>query len=211
MSEKIELLAEARTDLGKGASRRLRHTGKTPAIVYGVGEPISVTLEHKDLWKAQEAEAFYSTILNLKIDGSDTDVVVKDMQRHPFKPLVMHVDFLRVDAKQEIHTNIPVHFVNEEALNKAGAVITHHVNEIEVSCLPKHLPEFIEVDLADVEVGQTLHLTDVALPKGVTSVEVAKGESHDIAIVSANAPKASASEDTESADDAAGEEEATEE
>ncbi|SET56275.1 50S ribosomal protein L25/general stress protein Ctc [Thalassotalea agarivorans] len=212
MSDILNLDAEVRTDLGKGASRRLRHANKVPAILYGAGqEPVSLTLAHNKVFRAQEEEAFYSQVLTLNVDGKAVEVIVKDMQRHPFKPLVMHVDFLRVDAKQEIHTNIPVHFVNEEALNKAGAVITHHVNEIEVSCLPKHLPEFIEVDLADVEVGQTLHLTDVALPKGVTSVELAKGESHDIAIVSANAPKASASEDTESADDAAGEEEATEE
>lgn len=204
MTDLFTLNAEVRTDLGKGASRRLRHADKVPAIVYGADqEPVSVTLEHSKVWRSQQEEGFYSHVLTLNIDGKATEVLLKDMQRHPFKNLVMHLDFLRVDANKAVHTNVPVHFLNEEAVAKKGASVAHHVNEIEVSCLPADLPEFIEVDLADVEVGQTVHLSDVKLPKGVESVELAKGESHDQAVATANAAKGGASEESE--------EEATEE
>ena len=118
------------------------------------------------------------------------------MQRHPFKQVVMHLDFLRVDATHPVHVNAPVHFINEEAAEKKGGKMAHHVNEIAVTCLPADIPEFIEVDVANLEVGQTLHLSDVALPKGVTSDELAKGESHDQAVASLNAPKG-ASDDSE--------------
>ena len=130
------------------------------------------------------------------------------MQRHPYKNIVMHMDFLRIDAKHALHANVPVHFINEENVAKSGANIAHHVTEIAISCLPKDLPEFIEVDLADLEVGQTIHLSDVTLPAGVTSDELAKGESHDQAVVTANAPKGSSSDDDseEATEEAAAEE-----
>ncbi|WDD97725.1 50S ribosomal protein L25/general stress protein Ctc [Thalassomonas actiniarum] len=204
MTDLFTLDAEVRTDLGKGASRRLRHANKVPAIIYGLGEePVSITLAHNKVWRAQQEEAFYSHVLNLNVDGKSVEVLIKDMQRHPHKELVMHMDFLRVDAKKAVHTNVPVHFINEENVSKAGATIAHHVTEIAISCLPANLPEFIEVDLADLEVGQTLHLSDVKFPEGVTSDELAKGESHDQAVVTANAPKGKA-------DDAEGEAEAEE-
>ncbi|QOL24512.1 50S ribosomal protein L25/general stress protein Ctc [Thalassotalea sp. LPB0316] len=205
MTDILTLDAEVRTDLGKGASRRLRHANKVPAILYGEGkDPISLTLEHRHVFRAQEEEAFYSQVLTLNVGGEKVECLLKDMQRHPYKPLVMHLDFMRVDATHAVHTNVPVHFINEEAVVKKGAVIAHHINEIAVTCLPGDLPEFIEVDCADLEVGQTLHLSDVKLPKGVTSDELAKGEDHDQAVVTANAPKGGS-------DDEAAEEEATEE
>jgi large subunit ribosomal protein L25 len=205
MTDIFTLDAEIRTDLGKGASRRLRHANKVPAIVYGLDkEPVSITLAHNKVWRAQQEEAFYSHVLTLNIGGEATEVLIKDMQRHPFKNLVMHMDFQRVDAKKAVHTNVPVHFINEEAAEKKGATLAHHLAEIEVTCLPADLPEFIEVDVADLEVGQTLHLSDVKLPKGVESVELSKGADHDQAVITANAPKGAASDES-------AEEEATEE
>ncbi|WP_370738908.1 50S ribosomal protein L25/general stress protein Ctc [Thalassotalea litorea] len=198
--------AEVRTDMGKGASRRLRHANKVPAIVYGAGkEPVSITLAHNKVFRAQEEEAFYSHVLTLNVGKEAVEVVIKDMQRHPFKPQIMHMDFLRVDAKKELHTNVPLHFINEDVVAKTGAVIAHSANEIEVACLPANLPEFIEVDVKDLEVGQTIHLSDIALPKGVTSVELAKGEDHDQAVVTASAPKVS-SDDDDAAEEASSEE-----
>jgi len=198
MTDLFTLDAELRTDLGKGASRRLRHANKVPAILYGEGkEPVSLTLEHKNVFRAQQEEAFYSHVLTLNIAGEPVECLIKDMQRHPFKQVVMHMDFLRIDANHALHANVPVHFINEENVTKSGAVIAHHVTEIAVTCLPRDLPEFIEVDLTDLELGQTIHLSDVKLPKDVTSDELAKGESHDQAVVSANAPKTKGDDDSE--------------
>jgi len=203
MTDLFTLEAEVRTDLGKGASRRLRHANKVPAILYGEGqEPVSLTLEHKNVFRAQQEEAFYSHVLTLNVAGKPVECLIKDMQRHPFKNIVMHMDFIRIDAKHALHTNVPVHFINEENVSKAGATIAHHVTEIAVTCLPKDLPEFIEVDLTDLEIGQTLHLSDVKLPKGVTSDELEKGESHDQAVVTANAPKGNSDDSEEATEEA---------
>ena len=205
MSQAITLDAQIRTDLGKGASRRLRHANQTPAIIYG-GEaaPVSITLQHNKLFKAQEQESFYSQVLTIVVDGNEEKVIVKAMQRHAHKPVVNHVDFLRVDATQELHTSVPVHFLNEDkcAAVKAGGNVAHHANEIEVACLPADLPEFIEVDVADLELGQTVHLSDIALPKGVESVELRKGESHDQAVVSIAAPKGASADEEEATEEA---------
>jgi len=196
MTDLFTLEAEVRTDLGKGASRRLRHANKVPAILYGEGqEPVSVTLEHKNVYRAQQEEAFYSHVLTLNVDGKPVECLLKDMQRHPYKQLVMHLDFLRIDATHAVHVNAPIHFINEEAAEKKGGKIAHNMNEIAVSCLPADIPEFIEVDVAGLEVGQTLHLSDVTLPKGVSSDELAKGEDHDQAVASLNAPKVAKDED----------------
>ena len=203
MTDLFTLDAEVRTDLGKGASRRLRHANKVPAILYGEGkDPISLTLEHKDVYRAQQEEAFYSHVLTLKIDGKPVECLIKDMQRHPFKQIVMHLDFLRIDATHPVHVNAPVHFINEDAAEKKGGTIAHHVNEIAISCLPANIPEFISIDVAGLEVGQTLHLSDITLPKGVTSDELAKGESHDQAVVTLNAPKIAASDDDDAEEEA---------
>ena len=208
MSEAIfNLDASVRSDLGKGASRRLRREDKLPGIIYGGEEaPVSITLAHNKVFQASEFEAFYSHVLTLNVDGKATEVLVKDMQRHPYKPKIMHIDFQRVVAGQDVHTNVPIHFVNEEksAAVKAGGIAEHHVTEIEVTCLPKNLPEFIEVDMAGVEMGQTLHLSDLTLPAGVSSVELAKNdEAHNLAVVTVKPAKGAAAEDSE--------EEATEE
>jgi large subunit ribosomal protein L25 len=198
MTNLFTLEAEVRTDLGKGASRRLRHANKVPAILYGEGkDPISLTLEHKNVFRAQQEEAFYTQVLTLNIDGKPVECLIKDMQRHPFKQVVMHLDFLRIDATHAVHVNAPIHFINEDVAEKKGGAIAHLVNEIAVSCLPANIPEFIEVDVAGLEVGQTLHLSDVTLPEGVTSDELAKGESHDQAVASLNAPKGSSDDDAE--------------
>ncbi|GAA0356084.1 50S ribosomal protein L25/general stress protein Ctc [Bowmanella denitrificans] len=205
MSEAIfNLDAEVRTDLGKGASRRLRREDKVPAILYGAGEePVSLTLEHNKVLQAQEFEAFYSHVLTLNIAGKKVEALVKDMQRHPYKPKVTHIDFLRVDAKQALTTNVPLHFINEDkapSIKTHGGHAEHHVADVAISCLPANLPEFIEVDLIAVELGQTLHLSDLKLPKGVTLVELAKGADHDQAVVTVKAAKgASAAEGEEEA------------
>ncbi|MEE3056246.1 MAG: 50S ribosomal protein L25/general stress protein Ctc [Pseudomonadota bacterium] len=206
MSEaNFKLDASVRTDLGKGASRRLRREDKLPGIIYGGEEaPVSITLDHNKVNNSADFEAFYSHVLEINLDGKVVEVLVKDMQRHPFKPKITHIDFQRVIAGQDVHTNVPLHFVNEEksAAVKAGGIAEHHVTEIEVTCLPKNLPEFIEVDMAGVEMGQTLHLSDLTLPAGVASVELAKNdEAHDLAVVTVKpAPKAAdAEEDGEEA------------
>lgn len=206
MSDAIfNLDASIRTDLGKGASRRLRREDKLPGIIYGGEEaPVSITLDHNKVNNSADFEAFYSHVLEINLDGKVVEVLVKDMQRHPFKPKITHIDFQRVIAGQDVHTNVPLHFVNEEksAAVKAGGIAEHHVTEIEVTCLPKNLPEFIEVDMAGVEMGQTLHLSDLTLPAGVSSVELAKNdEAHDLAVVTVKpAPKAAdAEEDGEEA------------
>lgn len=206
MSEaNFKLDASVRTDLGKGASRRLRREDKLPGIIYGGEEaPVSITLDHNKVNNSADFEAFYSHVLEINLDGKVVEVLVKDMQRHPFKPKITHIDFQRVIAGQDVHTNVPLHFVNEEksAAVKAGGIAEHHVTEIEVTCLPKNLPEFIEVDMAAVEMGQTVHLSDLTLPAGVSSVELAKNdEAHDLAVVTVKpAPKAAdAEEDGEEA------------
>ena len=210
MSEAIfNLDASVRTDLGKGASRRLRREDKLPGIIYGGEEaPVSITLDHNKVNNSADFEAFYSHVLEINLDGKVVEVLVKDMQRHPFKPKITHIDFQRVIAGQDVHTNVPLHFVNEEksAAVKAGGIAEHHVTEIEVTCLPKNLPEFIEVDMAGVEMGQTLHLSDLTLPAGVSSVELAKNdEAHDLAVVTVKpAPKAAEAE--EDGEEAASEE-----
>lgn len=199
-NELYTLNAEVRADLGTGASRRLRHADKVPAILYGAGkDAVALTLDHNKVIKAQEDEGFYSHILTLNIAGESVEAILKDIQRHPFKPKVTHLDFQRVDASHKIHTKVPVHFLNEEAATKGGNTVAHHVTEIEITCLPAALPEFVEVDVAAIEVGATVHLSDVTLPAGVTSVELAKGADHDQAVVTLNAPKGAASEEAEEA------------
>ena len=210
MSEaNFKLDASVRTDLGKGASRRLRREDKLPGIIYGGEEaPVSITLDHNKVNNSADFEAFYSHVLEVNLDGKVVEVLVKDMQRHPFKPKITHIDFQRVIAGQDVHTNVPLHFVNEEksAAVKAGGIAEHHVTEIEVTCLPKNLPEFIEVDMAGVEMGQTLHLSDLTLPAGVSSVELAKNdEAHDLAVVTVK-PAPKAAETDEDGEEAASEE-----
>lgn len=197
----FNIIAEVRNDLGKGASRRLRREGKFPAIVYGGHEePQIVALDHDDMVHHLENEAFYSHILNLEIDGKKQKAVLKDLQRHPAKPVLLHADFMRVSDKEKIKMHVPLHFINEDLAPglKAGGVVTHNMTEVEVQCLPKDLPEYLEVDLAGVEMEGILHLTDIKLPAGVDLVELLHGEGHNPAIAAIH--KTRASKDLESAE-----------
>ena len=194
MSDQFELHAEARSDLGKGASRRLRRlAGLIPAIIYGGAKDAQpLSLIRKDLEKALENEAFYSHVLTVNIGKAKEKAIIKDMQRHPAKNNITHIDFLRVDDKVAIKLNIPIHFLNETAcygVKTQGGMIQHQATDIEVSCLPADIPTFIEVDMLEVETGQIIHLSDISLPKGVTSVALALGEDHDLAVASVMAPK----------------------
>lgn len=182
------LNAQARTDLGKGASRRLRHAANIPAVVYGGNKPAeSVTILAKEIAKLFENEAAYSHVIELNVDGAKQNVNVKAMQRHPSKQFIMHADFIRVVAGQKLTATVPVHFIGEEAPIKKGGEISHVVNEIEVTCLPKDLPEFIEVDLSAAEVGAIIHLSDLKAPKGVEFVALAHGD--DKAVANVHAPR----------------------
>ncbi|CAK9891319.1 MULTISPECIES: 50S ribosomal protein L25/general stress protein Ctc [Pseudomonas] len=183
------LNAQARTDLGKGASRRLRRlAAQIPAVVYGGDkEAQSLTIVAKEIAKLFENEAAYSHVIELNIDGKKENVVVKAMQRHPAKQFILHADFVRVVAGQKLTAKVPVHFINEEAPVKKGGEISHVVNEIEVSCEAKDLPEFIEVDLANAEVGAIVHLSDLKAPKGVEFVALAHG--NDLAVANVHAPR----------------------
>ena len=187
MSDQFEVQAELREDMGKGASRRLRRLAdKIPAIIYGGDkEPQSLTIIRKDLEKSLENEAFYSHVLKVNVGGGVQKAILKDLQRHPAKDLVMHADFLRVDDKVAIKVHVPIHFLNEEnchGVKMEGGMIQHQATDIEVSCLPGDIPEFIEVDMLEIKTGEIVHLSDVTLPAGVTSVALALGEDHDLAI-----------------------------
>ncbi|KAA0014195.1 50S ribosomal protein L25/general stress protein Ctc [Billgrantia pellis] len=188
------LNASVRNDLGKGASRRLRRENlQVPAIVYG-GEkaPQPISVEKAAFYKAIEDESFFSSVLKLVIDGKQEQVVVRDLQRHPYKPLITHADFLRVDATHEITINVPLHVVGEETskgIKDQGGELHVLSNEVQISCLPKDLPDFLEVDISNVELGTTLHLSDLVLPAGVTLVELTHGEDHDNAVLSITKPK----------------------
>jgi large subunit ribosomal protein L25 len=170
----MKVVAFARTEQGSGASRRLRNAGFTPGIVYGGSvEPTNIKLDHNALYHALKKEAFHSSILDLEIDGKSEKVLLRDFQTHAYKQLVMHVDFQRVDPNKKIHVKVPLHFVNAEgspAVKLHSAVISHVMTELDVSCLPKDLPEFIEVDLSAMDAGASLHVTDLKLPAGLTAV-----------------------------------------
>ena len=170
----MKVVAFARTEQGSGASRRLRNAGFTPGIVYGgTAEPANIKLDHNALYHALKKEAFHSSILDLEIDGKSEKVLLRDFQTHAYKQIVLHVDFQRVDPNQKIHVKVPLHFVNAEispAVKLNSAIVSHVMTELDVSCLPKDLPEFIEVDLSKMEAGASLHVTDLKLPAGVTAV-----------------------------------------
>ncbi len=170
MSVNFEINAQSRTDAGKGASRRLRLQGAVPGIIYGADkEPSMITMVHNELAHALENEAFYSHILDLKLDGKSEQVVIKDLQRHPAKPFITHVDFQRVDMNEKLRMHAPLHFINEETSPgmKMGGNVSHSLSDVEITCLPKDLPEFIEVDMADMDIGDSVHLSDLQLPDGV--------------------------------------------
>jgi large subunit ribosomal protein L25 len=199
--EDFALDAQIRTDAGKGASRRLRREGLVPAIIYGgKKEPQNISLEFKELIKHLDQEAFYSHIISINVDGKSEDAILKDLQRHPSKAMIFHADFLRVSKDQKFTTNVPLHFVNEEiakGVKLQGGVVSHSMTQLEISCLPADLPEYIEVDLADVELGQIVHISDLNLPEGVESVALAHGHDHDLPVAAINKPKGSSIDDDE--------------
>lgn len=192
-SIKFELEAEVREDMGKGASRRLRHTNKVPAVIYGAGEPaLSLTLSHDKVAVALAHEAFYSHILTLKMGKKNEKVILKDVQRHPSRPRIQHIDFLRIKADQKLKMNVPLHFIGEENAPgvKEGGAFSHLMSDVEVSCLPANLPEYIEVDVSNMALNQSIHLSELKLPKGVELVAFAHGvEDHDQAVVSIHVPR----------------------
>ncbi|HTD02865.1 50S ribosomal protein L25/general stress protein Ctc [Undibacterium sp.] len=193
----MKVIAFARKEQGTGASRRLRNAGQTPGIIYGGTEaPVSITLDHNALYHALKKEVFHSSILDLEVDGKVEKVLLRDFQVHAYKQLVLHADFQRVDPNKKIHVKVPLHFVNAEvspAVKLNAAVISHVAVELDISCLPADLPEFVTVDLSNIVAGQSLHVSDVVLPAGVTVV--AHGDSNPtiaIAVVPAGAAAAEA-------------------
>ncbi|MDX1588032.1 MAG: 50S ribosomal protein L25/general stress protein Ctc [Oleiphilaceae bacterium] len=213
MAQEFELEAFHRDVKGKGASRRLRTVErKMPAILYG-GEnkkPVMLTLWHNDLKKAIENEAFFSHVLTLNIEGKKEKVIIKDLQRHPFKPLLTHADFMRVEKGHKITVQVPIHFLNEEtapAVKLQGGVVSHHLNELEVECLPDDLPEYIELDVHGLELDQVIHISELTLPKGVVSVALQHGEDHDHPVASIHLPRAAKASDDEEGEGEGDEEE----
>ncbi len=186
MAEVHKLSASKRDDEGKGASRRLRRAGSIPAIVYGgKDDPQSIQLAHESTWVASQNDWFYSQILSLDVGGKVQRVLLRDMQRHPYKQIIMHLDFQRVNENEAIRVSVPLHFLNADtspAGKAADVSVTHELNEVEITCLPKDLPEYLEIDLGALEVGDTIHLSQVKLPEGVEVPELKLGPTHDVAI-----------------------------
>lgn len=193
MSQTHEIKAQSRKDEGKGASRRLRRASFVPAVVYGAGQaPENIQIEHNTILLAAKHEWFFSSVLDLNVDGKVQKVLVRDWQKHPFKQQMMHMDFLRVDENAIVRVNVPLHFLNQEsspAGKTSGVVISHNLTEIEVACLPKDLPEFVELDLSSLKPGDIIHLSELKLPAGVEIPALHLGGDHDIAVVTANTVK----------------------
>ena len=201
MSDEFDLIAELREDRGKGASRRLRRQGKVPAIIYGAGRPPrALSFDQNKVLKQLENESFYSSVLSIKVNDKSQAAILKDLQRHPAKHLIMHMDFQRIVEDEEIKMNVPLHFVGEEiapGVKQGGGKVAHLINDIEVACLPKDLPEYLEVDVAELELDAMLHLSDIKLPNGVEIPQLAQGPEHDHAIVSIHVIKAAPVEEEE--------------
>jgi large subunit ribosomal protein L25 len=200
MKTSFELVAEFRETQGKGASRRLRHDGKVPAILYGGHTAArTLTLNHQKLLIMLDNERFYSTILNLKVGDQTQAAILKDVQRHPYKNAIVHIDFQRVEENEKIRISIPLHFTGaavSPGVKSQGGIVSHMRNETEVSCLPKDLPEFIEVDISGLSLNESIHLSQLKIPEGVVLVELAK---EDAAVVAIHSPRAEEPEPTAAA------------
>ena len=196
-----ELKVQPRDNLGKNASRRLRRSGRIPGTVYGANkEPQSISLSHDDVLHQLDREAFYSSILTINIDAEREQVVLKDLQRHPYKPEILHIDFLRIDEKQKITMRVPLHFINEHlcpGVKSGGGVVSRVMTELEISCLPGDLPEYIDVDLANVDLGETIHLSDIVLPEGVEIHALLSGGDASASVVTVSLPKGIMEEEEE--------------
>jgi large subunit ribosomal protein L25 len=192
MKTSFELVAEFRNDQGKGASRRLRHSGKVPAILYGGGkEPRSLALDHTRLQLMLENERFYTTIISIKVAGDSQSAILRDLQRHPYKNQIVHIDFQRVRDDEKLRVAVPLHFINQATapgVKTQGGVVSHLKNEVDITCFPKDLPEYIEVDMGAMALGDTLHLSNLKVPSGVECVDLT--HDRDPAIVSIHAPRA---------------------
>ena len=194
MAEKFDLIAEFRTDMGKGASRRLRHQGMVPAIIYGAGHPPrALAFDHNKVQKQLENESFYSSVLKIKVGDTSQAAIVKDLQRHPSKRQILHIDLQRIVEDEQIRMNVPIHYVGEDVaigVKDGGGKIAHLMTDVEVTCLPKDLPEYFEVDVSALELDEMLHMSDIKLPDGVEIPLLAQGPEHDHAIVSIHVIKA---------------------
>lgn len=205
----FEVRAEAREQLGKGAMRRLRKTGGVPGVIYGGSDPVqTITMRDNELRKQTSTEAFFSHILTVSVGGKKTQAVVKAMQRHPATYEITHVDFLRINAKEELTMRVPLHFINEEVApgRKAGGAFSHFLNDVEISCLPSNLPEYIEVDLGALDIGDSVHLSHLVMPEGVNMAHEIVDADHDHTVASLHMPIAAPIDEDEeepAADDAA--------
>ncbi len=183
MKDQFVLTAKPRAHQGKGASRRLRHQGEVPAILYGAGKaPVAITLDHTEFSLGLKNEAFYSHVLTVNLDGNVEKAILRDLQRHPHKPVILHADFQRVMEDEEIRVNVPLHFVGEDVaigVKQQGGHVSHLMTEVEVSCLPRDLPEYINVDVSGLELNESIRLSELALPDGVSLVELSHGAERD--------------------------------
>ena len=182
----MKVVANTRKAQGTGASRRLRHEGKVPGVLYGgKGQPVAIEVEHNPLFHSLRRERFHASILDMELNGTNEQVLLRDFQMHPYRPVVLHVDFQRVAADQPVHMRVPLHFTGQElspAVKESGAIVGHVLSDVDISCLPKDLPEFIEVDLKDLQAGHSMHLSSLPLPPGVEAI-VPKGEDPTVATV----------------------------
>ncbi|WP_369601490.1 50S ribosomal protein L25/general stress protein Ctc [Hahella sp. SMD15-11] len=205
----IQFNVSVRDVQGKGASRRLRREMKVPGILYGGDKaPLNIAIPENELMKVLDTESFYSHVIELNIDGNKERAILKDLQRHPYKPTVLHIDFMRVVAGHKITVQVPLHFINEDkcdAIKNQGGKANHLLNEVEIECLPKDLPDFIEVDLAEVKMDEILHLSDLKLPEGVELVALRHGPDHDLPVVAIHKPKGAAEAEGEAEGEEAGE------
>ncbi|MDD5272463.1 MAG: 50S ribosomal protein L25/general stress protein Ctc [Methylovulum sp.] len=193
MSNVFEFVAESRADLGTNGARRSRRQGNVPAVIYGGhSAPQMLVLNHNEVIKHLEHEAVYSHVLDITVDGKTEKAILKGVQRNPARFQILHLDFLRVDMSEAVKVHVPLHFINEATSvgGKKGGVATHSMVDVEISCLPGMLPEFIEVDLTTLDIGSSLHLSDLVLPNGVSVVALAQGPDHDLPVVSMMASKA---------------------
>ncbi|MGI9308636.1 MAG: 50S ribosomal protein L25/general stress protein Ctc [Gammaproteobacteria bacterium] len=193
MAEQFDLVAEIREDAGKGSSRRLRRAGKVPAIIYGAGrEPRSLVFDHNALLRAVENESFFSSVLTVKVGENARPSILKAIQMHPAKKQIMHLDLQRIVADEKIKMTVPLHFLNEEiapGVKTGGGVVSHTLTEVEISCLPANLPEYLELDIAELELDQLLHLSDIEVPDGVEITDLVADPPRDNAVVSIHIPR----------------------
>lgn len=198
MASSFEFEAQARPNTGTGAARALRRNKLVPAVLYGAGGEVEyLALDHNKVLKSLENEAVYSHVLNIKVGGKEHSAILKDIQRHPSRPVILHMDFQRVSRTEKIRVHVPLHFIGEDVSVgvKKGGVVMHNLVDVEVSCLPGNLPEFIEVNLEGVDVGESVHLSDLMVPSGVEIIELSHGPEHDLPVATIQASKGSVAEE----------------